>query len=279
MPIAHLVDRGVLSFSGPDARAFLQGLVSNDVARLGEDESALWAALLTPQGKWLADFFLLAEGERILIDCERAQASWLASHLLRYRLRAKVAIADETDRWHVFAAWGEAAPAEPQGIVSARDPRLPEAGWRCLAPPGALRSDATAEDYDRHRLALGLPDGSKDLERGKTVLLEAGFDELHGISWTKGCWMGQELTARTKYRGLVKKRLVPVRVEGPLPAPGTPVLRDGMEVGTIRSGRGDRALALLRLEVLACAETLRCGDALLVPEIPAWLGLPAGSTA
>ncbi len=91
-------------------------------------------------------------------------------------------------------------------------------------------------DWDRHRLALGLPDGSRDLEAEKTVLLEAGFDELNGVSWTKGCYMGQELTARTKYRGLVKRRLVPVTVAGSLPLPGTPVLRDGIEVGTMRSG-------------------------------------------
>ncbi len=278
MPIAPLADRGVLSVSGPDARSFLQGLVSNDVARLGQDSRALWAALLTPQGKWLADFFLIEEGERILLDCERAQASWLVSHLTRYRLRAKVAIDDETDHWTVFAAWGGGEPAEQPGVLVVRDPRLPEAGWRCLASPGAIRPDATAEDYDRHRLALGLPDGSKDLESGKTVLLEAGFDELNGISWSKGCWMGQELTARTKYRGLVKRRLVPVRIEGPLPTPGTPVLREGVEVGTIRSGRGDRALAILRLEALACPGVLRCGEAVLVPEIPAWLSLPADST-
>lgn len=278
MPIAHLADRGVLSVFGPDARPFLQGLVSNDVAQIGQAESALWAALLTPQGKWLADFFLVGEGERILLDCERAQASWLASHLTRYRLRAKVAIDNETDRWTVFAAWGGAEPAEQPGVLVVRDPRLPEAGWRCLAAAEAVQPDATAEDYDRHRLALGLPDGSKDLESGKTVLLEAGFDELHGISWSKGCWMGQELTARTKYRGLVKRRLVPVRVEGPLPAPGTPVLREGVEVGTIRSGRGDRALALLRLEALARPGVLLCGEAVLVAEIPAWLALPADST-
>ncbi len=278
MPTAHLADRGVLAISGPEAGPFLQGLVSNDVTRLDQDASALWAALLTPQGKWLADFFLVREGERILLDCERAQAPWLISHLTRYRLRAKVAIDDETDRWTVFAAWGEAKPAEQPGVLVVRDPRLPEAGWRCLACGGEIQPDATAEDYDRHRLALGLPDGSKDLESGKTVLLEAGFDELRGISWSKGCWMGQELTARTKYRGLVKKRLVPVRVEGPLPAPGTPVLREATEVGTIRSGRGDRALALLRLEALASPGVLRCGEAVLVAELPAWLALPADST-
>ena len=107
----------------------------------------------------------------------------------------------------------------------------------------------------------------------KSVLLEAGFDELHGVSWTKGCYMGQELTARTRYRGLIKRRLSRCDIDGPLPAPGTPVRRDGAEVGTMRSGRGARGLALVRLEALH--EPLECGEATLVPHLPAWLKLPA----
>lgn len=275
MPIAELPARGVVSVCGPDSRVFLQGLVSNDVSQVAPGQPAVWAALLTPQGKWLADFFLIAHGERILLDCERGQASWLVAHLARYRLRARVEIADESDRWAVFAAWGETAP----GGLAARDPRLPEAGWRRLAQPGTVLCDATEADYDRHRLTLGLPDGSRDLESGRTVLLEAGFDELNGISWTKGCWMGQELTARTKYRGLVKRRLVPVRVDGQLPEAGSPILGDGIEVGVIRSGRKDRALALLRLEALAGSSPLLCAEARLWPEVPEWLRLPAGSAA
>jgi folate-binding protein YgfZ len=128
-------------------------------------------------------------------------------------------------------------------------------------------------DWDAHRLSLGLPDGSRDLEAEKTVLLEAGFDELGGVSWTKGCYMGQELTARTRYRGLLKRRLVPVSVAGAMPAPGTPVLRDGAEVGTMRSGRDALGLAVLRLEALS-AGGLACGAATLTPRIPDWMRLP-----
>ena len=120
----------------------------------------------------------------------------------------------------------------------APDPRLPEAGWRVISATKPA-ANATHDDWDRHRFALGLPDGSRDLEAEKTVLLEAGFDELGGVSWTKGCYMGQELTARTKYRGLLKRRLVPVTGQGSLPPPGTPVMRDGAEVGTMRSARED----------------------------------------
>jgi folate-binding protein YgfZ len=120
-----------------------------------------------------------------------------------------------------------------------------------------------------------LPDGTRDLEAEKTVLLEAGFDELGGVSWTKGCYLGQELTARTKYRGLLKRRLVPVRVAGALPEPGARVTQGGVEVGTMRSGRDDRGLAIIRLDALA--GSLTCGEARLEPVVPAWMRLPAAS--
>lgn len=266
--MAILPDRGVIEISGEDRVAFLQGLVSNDVAQAAPGQP-VWAALLTPQGKWLADFFVHARGETLLLDCERAQVPMLIARLARFRLRSKVAFADRSDDWPVQVSWGEAAGA------GGADPRLPEAGSRAiLDAPVASPGDAAA--YDSHRLALGLPDGSRDLGAEKTVLLEAGFDELNGVSWTKGCYMGQELTARTKYRGLVKRRLVPVRVEGPLPPRDTPVFAGAAEVGEMKSGRGARGLALLRIEALD-GRALRCGDAALVPEIPAWMRLPAAA--
>ncbi len=119
-----------------------------------------------------------------------------------------------------------------------------------------------------------MPDGSRDLQVEKALLLENGFDELNGVDWKKGCYMGQELTARTKYRALIKKRLFPVRVEGALPEPGTPVHRDGEEVGELRSGTGDRALAMLRLDAARGGGALTAGDARIVPEIPGWMQLP-----
>lgn len=275
MPTVVLADRGVVAVAGVDAVPFLQGLVSNDVA--ASRAGPVWAALLTPQGRWLADFFVFATAEGLLLDCERAQAPFLVQHLGRFRLRAKVALSDASADFAVLAGWGEAPlpPTPPAG----HDPRLAAAGWRAIRPAGAAAGDATAEDYDRHRLRLGLPAGTRDLEPGRTLLLEAGFDELNGISWTKGCYLGQELTARTKYRSLVRRRLVPVAVAGPLPPPGTPVLQEGAEVGTIRSGRDDRALALLRLEAIRAGGPLDCGPARLVPEVPAWMVLPAETAA
>ena len=264
--LALLPDRSVIEVGGEDRETFLQGLVSNDVSQVAPGQS-VWAALLTPQGKWLADFFIFADGNRLLLDCERAQAAELLKRLSRFRLRARVTlrVADELS---VYAAWSGAPPPAP---IAAQDPRLPEAGWRLLAAT-PLPTTALEIDWDRHRLALGLPDGSRDLEAEKSVLLEAGFDELHGVSWSNGCYLGQELTARTKYRGLVKRRLVPVTVSGTIPEPGTPVLRGDVEVGTMRSGRGQQGLAVLRIEALH--DTLSCAAATLTPHIPTWMVIP-----
>jgi folate-binding protein YgfZ len=196
--------------------------------------------------------------------------------LTRFRLRSKVTIR-AAEEWHVYAAWDAeprlvASAAPPQSIpIVAADPRLPEAGWRVLSRD-ELPANAGEAEWDRHRLGLGLPDGTRDLEVEKAVLLEAGFDELHGVSWSKGCYMGQELTARTKYRGLVKRRLVPVAVEGLLPQPGTPVLHDGIEVGAMRSGRDEIGLAVLRLDRLGTG--LTCGEAGLIARVPGWMRLP-----
>ncbi len=271
MAIAILPGRGVVEVAGEDRVSFLQGLVSNDVAR-AVPGAAVWAALLTPQGKWLADFFILSDGERLLLDAEREAAPLLVQRLSRFRLRAKVALRDASADFTVAAAWGDAFP--PAGAIAAPDPRLAEAGWRILSPVPTLvpvLADATAEEWDRHRLALGLPDGARDMEAEKSVLLEGGFDELGGVSWTKGCYMGQELTARTKYRGLLKRRLVPVAIEGATPPPGTPVMRAGAEVGEMRSARDGLGIALLRLDALAGGGALQAGDAVVVPRIPGWM--------
>jgi hypothetical protein len=264
--LAALPDRSVIELTGEDRVAFLQGLVSNDVADAIPGR-AVWAALLTPQGKWLADFFILTDGARLLLDCEAGQIAALLQRLSRFRLRSKVTLR-AADELSVHVAWAGTPTME---AITAPDPRLPDAGWRLLSTT-PLPTTALALDWDRHRLSLGLPDGSRDLETEKTVLLEAGFDELHGVSWTKGCYMGQELTARTKYRGLVKRRLVPVTISGNIPPAGTQVLRDGADVGTMRSGGDDIGLAVLRIEALH--DVLSCGSATLTPRVPDWMSLP-----
>ena len=255
----------MVAVAGTDRVGFLQGLVSNDMARAAPGH-AVWAALLSPQGKWLADFFVLDDGARLLLDCERAQDAMLVQRLGRYRLRAQVAITDETAAWSVYAAWDGVADV-PGGCIAAPDPRLPAAGWRILSP-AALPTTSGFADWDRHRITLGLPDGSRDMEADKSVLLEAGFDALAGISFTKGCYMGQELTARTKYRGLLKRRLMPVRIEGPPPVPGTLVMQAGAEIGTMRSVTSGLGMALLRL---GADGPLVCGEAVLTPQPALWM--------
>jgi len=270
--IAHLPNRAVLGVTGADRVSFLNGLVSNDVALVAPG-TAVWTAMLTPQGKYLADFFILARGDTLLLDCQADQRDVLAQKLTRHRLRAQVAVA-ATDH-AVYAAWG-AAPATHGDTVAAADPRLPQAGWRVLCA-GPLAATGTAADYARHRLALGLPDGTADMEPDKSVLLEGGFDELAGISWTKGCYLGQELTARTRYRGLLKRRLLPVSAAAALPPSGTAILAGGREVGVLRSVLGSEALALLRLDALA--DSLTAAGIAISVRVPAWARLPAQTGA
>jgi hypothetical protein len=286
-----LDDRGVLAVSGPDRRTFLQGLVSNDVEQV-RSTRACYAALLTAQGKYLHDFMMVERADTILLEAEAARIADLARRLSVYRLRAKVSLAAEAGL-AVAAVFGDQAfrvlglPDEPgtarafgNGIAFV-DPRLSALGARCILPceeaRGVLAQAGIAESefaaYDSMRLRLGVPDGSRDLVVEKSILLESGFDELHGVDWQKGCYMGQELTARTKYRGLVRKRLMPVEINGPTPAPGTMVVVDGRDAGEMRSSCGEVGLALLRIEPVREKRRLTAGDAVLLPRRPDWLQL------
>jgi folate-binding protein YgfZ len=272
---AVLPDRALLRVGGPEARAFLQGLVSNDVEKVSPSQ-AVYAALLTPQGKFLHDFFVYEKDRILLLDVEAGRRDDLAKRLKLFRLRAKVTI-EAADDLAVVAVWGPGA--ENAGVA---DPRLAEAGARLVLPKGEVPASvtpATPADYDAHRLALGLPDGSRDMEVEKSVLLECGFEELHGVDFDKGCYMGQELTARTKYRGLVKRRLMPVAIEGAAPAPGTQITLDGRDAGEMRSGLGSAGIALIRLDALEKARVegrpLMAGDTPLAAWTPSWMSLPA----
>ncbi len=209
-----------------------------------------------------------------------------------YRLRAKVELSDRPDL-AVAAVFGRDAPAvlglspEPgcarayRGGIALVDPRLAALGARLVVGYDAMAriaAEFTAGEfsaYDRHRLRLGVPDGSRDLVPEKSILLESGFDELHGVDWNKGCYVGQELTARTKYRGLIKKRLFPVSVVGAAPEPGTPVFADGKDAGEMRSSCGSLGLALLRLDAVATRVPLSSGGAVLAPLRPDWMRLAA----
>jgi len=292
-----LENRGLIGLSGEDARDFLQGLVSNDVRKVGPDKT-LYAALLTPQGKFQYDFFLIETTDGLLIDCELDRLADFKRKLSMYKLRARVELSDRTADLCVVALIGdgiamsldvenvEGATTPFAGGAAYIDPRLAAMGGRAVLP----RQDAAARlekidfgkgtmpEYERLRLTHGLPDGSRDMVVDKAVLLENGFAELHGVDWEKGCYMGQELTARTHYRGLVKKRLMPVRIEGPTPKLGTQILCNGKDAGEMRSVLENRGVALIRLEPFRNSATsgdpLIAGEATILPEKPDWAVFP-----
>jgi len=295
-----LPGRGVLRLSGADVRPFLQALITRDLDSLSP-ERAVYGALLTPQGKYLFDFFLCQHGDDLLLECEAGRLEALAKRLNMYKLRADVTI--ETEPWQVHAAFGAAAAAaldlagsggarEYAGGMAFMDPRLDDAGARIVAPKdqaapllaAAGMAEAEAGDYDYFRLGLALPDGSKDLVVDKSLMLESNFEALNGVDFDKGCFVGQELTARTKYRALVRKRLLPVRINGPVPGPDTPLLAGEREIANMRSGQGDRGLALVRLDRLAEAggweQTLIAGSTKLSLQLPDWaeVDLPEAAT-
>lgn len=249
--------RGIVRVAGPKRRDFLQRLVSNDVALL-DRQPCVYACLLTPQGKFLHDFFMSEEGETIRLDCEGgARAEDLSKRLSAYRLREDVAISCAPEA-EIFAISGKDLPREPDFFP---DPRRPEMGLRSFRIPQGL-ARGTFEDWDRRRLSLSLAEGSRDLVPEKSTLAEGRIDEAHGVSYEKGCYVGQELTARMHYRGLGKKRLYPVRIEGPAPEPGTEIHLNGESVGEMRSSCRDLGLALLRDDAV---DALRRSGGPLIP--------------
>ena len=249
----------------------------------------MWSAVLTPQGKFLHDFFLSDLNGGFLLDTEAERIDDLRRHLARYKLRANVSLREAGSEWHVAVAWGgftlealglSGTPGSTrafEGGLAYTDPRLNALGARLLLPHDRaaeiLRQHFEIGDlheYDELRISLGVPDGSRDMEVSRSILLENGFDELGGVDWNKGCFIGQELTARTKYRALIKKRLLPVVFDGMAPEPGAPVYGDGREVGILRSTASNKGLALLRLEAVKGPAKLEAGGKPLRVELPSW---------
>lgn len=292
-----LADRAVIRVSGPDRVSFLQGLVSNNIETITANTSG-YGALLTPQGKFLFDFFVYQQDEEsLLIECERgedgARAAELFKKLRMYKLRAKAELTDVSDSYDVVAVFGSdalaslsldatpGATAQMANGVKAVDPRLAEMGARVLLPKNALAEmaaigaqESDEESYHQLRVSLGVPNGSEELEVEKSILLESGFEELGGVDFKKGCYMGQELTARTKYRGLVRKRLLPIQIDGPAPAVGTAIMNGDKEAGIIRSVHGNGGIALIRLERIGDDAHLRAEGAKITVTVPDWVQLP-----
>jgi len=260
----ELPNRALIQLTGPDKCSFLQGLVTNDMARVSKDRP-LYTALLTPQGKFFFDLFVFENEGEWLIDCERDRVLDLIKRLSLYKLRSQISIHDLSDTYKVFGV------SDHLEGICIQDPRLKELGYR-LYTKGHLESD---ERYEKHRISLGVPDGSRDIPIDRGVILEYGLDELNAIDWDKGCYIGQELTARTRYRGLIRKRLLPVQIEGALPDLLTPIFLGDEEVGEMRTSFDGLGLALLRLaSIRKTFPTLICGNAQLTPYVPSWVRLP-----
>ena len=275
--------RGLIKIAGPDARDYLQGLVSQDMQRANA-ETAVYSAFLSPQGKFLFDFFVFEMDGALVLDCEGERRSDLFKRLSMYKLRSDVELTDVTDAFQVYGVldglgFDERGQSKAFGTgVAYADPRLLDMGCRVVLPTGDTSALADAglsaggfDDYEHRRIALGLADGSRDMMVDKALLLENGFEELDGVSFSKGCFMGQELTARTRYRGLVKKRLLPMKIDGDAPEPGATFELDGREAGEMRSVSGDIGLALVRLDKLDDGVSFSCGDTTLTPTVPDWV--------
>jgi hypothetical protein len=266
MEPAHLSDRAIIALEGPEARPFLQNLVTNDLTALVPG-NGLYAALLTPQGKILSDF-LIAEGDgAVLLDCEAAGAESLLRKLKQYRLRAKIEIGVRP-QLSVYAGL-TGRPAER--AVSFADPRHPALGLRSIGAIAEMPADLPGPAvYHAARLGLGIPEG-KDFGSDKIFALDAGLDELHAIAFTKGCYVGQELTARMKHRGTDRKRILAVSADSALPA-FAPVMAGETMIGEFVSVYGSQGFALVRLDRLEDArEGLTIEKNPVVLTKPDWL--------
>ena len=243
--IARLDSRAVIRIEGAEWRPFLHNLLTHDIEGLAPG-ALRFAALLTPQGKFLHDMFVLAGENEAWLDVQAAHRDALLKRLTLYKLRAKVGL--EPEDAGVFALWDAADP----GAGWTADPRLPQLGFRAIA--AGESANATEDDYDAHRLAQGVPDPARDCIPDKTFPIEANFDLLNGIDFRKGCFIGQETTSRMKRRGAIRTRMLPLVFDGPPPPPGAEVLAGSLRAGEVLSGRQGRAMALLRLDRIEGAE-------------------------
>ena len=247
-----LEDRGIVRVFGEDAASFLQGVLTNDVENL-KPHQARYAALLSPQAKILFDFLVVPlpadVGAAFALDCAASQAADLARRLSFYKLRAKVTISDESSDHGVLAYWGLEPEPAPGGIIYA-DPRAPGLGHREILPRAkaiAIGASSLA-DYEALRISLGVPKGGVDFAYGDAFPHDVNMDLLNGVDFEKGCYVGQEVVSRMKHRGAVRKRIVRVRLNGPAPMPGAPVMDEELPVGALGSSAGGFALAMLRLD-------------------------------
>jgi folate-binding protein YgfZ len=298
-----LKHRGIIQVSGTDAENFLQGLLTNDIKKVSSD-TVIYAAFLTPQGKFYQDLFIGYYNQSYFIEIEAAYLPLILKKFTLYKLRSDVQIKDISEQCSVWALWGDISISDfskltlegkckafKEGLLY-RDPRIAEMGYREIvfhssflefakndlerAEWPTVGQEVSSEEYEYRRLSLGLPNGTLDMLSEKSIPLECNLDYLHAISWDKGCYLGQELTARTKHRGLIRKRLLKVTIEGNPIAPETPLYKDNKEMGIMKSSIQDKGLALIRLEALQEGTAIlytQTGTSKLSVSVPSWLNL------
>jgi folate-binding protein YgfZ len=287
MQAALLPERGVVKVAGDDARGFLNGLTTNDIGKVAPG-AARFAALLTSQGKIVVDFIVTEapadDGGGFFLDCPRALAPALVEKLKFYKLRAKVTVEELSDALAVMVVWDGSGESD-YGLNYA-DPRLVALGSRIMLPP-QLTAEAAADlganlteagSYDAHRIALGVPRGGNDFSYGDTFPHEADMDQLAGVDFEKGCYIGQEVVSRVEHRASARNRVVPIAFDKFAPIPGLPVMAGDKTVGMVGSASNGRGMALLRLDrvsdALAAATPLTCGGIAIHLVKPAWATFP-----
>jgi len=294
MKAAILPDRGVVKVAGADARAFLNGLLTTDVAQM-TPTAAKFAALLTPQGKVIVDCIVAEapaeDGGGFFLDCPKALAQDFMRKLNFYKLRAKVIAEDLSEMLGVMAVWDGTGDTEYGLIYS--DPRVPALGQRVMLPPHLARKAADelgaqvvdASEYEAHRIALAVPRGGLDFMYGDAFPHETDMDQLNGVDFGKGCYVGQEVVSRMEHRGNARTRIVSFTTEHHSPDVGIPVMAGEKQVGTTGSAAGQRGLAMLRLDryadALAAGTPLTAGGIALQPKKPDWARFdwPDGKTS
>jgi len=248
MPVCRL-DRSIISLKGDDVAGFLNGLITNSL-----DNDLTFAALLTPQGKIIADFFVHKSGDGLLLETAEKFAKVLALRLKMYKLRAKIDIVDVSVDYDIYALWDET------GDVGINDPRHAKLGQRFLTKPGNLTPEHTPKDYDLHRMSLSVPDSTWDFGTEQMFPADTNMDLLHGVDYKKGCFIGQEVVSRMHRKTNVRKRMRAVKLSGATQA-GDPIKASGRTIGTLAHVRGEMGMALIRLDRLAKAgDTLTVND-------------------
>jgi len=276
-----LPDRGLIELRGPDTGKFLQGLVTNTIEKAHPGE-AIFAGLLTPKGKIISDFLIfLRDAETYWIDCPKAHTADLIKRLTLFKLRAKLDISDRSDDFAIGAAWGD-EPFDSSGACVAAfiDPRYAPLGARVIFERGAERVTAPAAEtlgdtaYHAHRIALAIPQGGLDYVYGEAFPHEACYDDLHGVDFHKGCYVGQEVVSRMHHKGTPKTRIAGIEASAPLEGGGAEILADGKPVGRLGSVDETQGVALIRLDrveaALEAGAPLQVGHVAVTVRQPPW---------